>query len=129
MGYYLADGIYPQWPVFLKMIRCPTDPKRAYFVQRQKAARKDMERAFGVLQARWAVVKGPTRLFYPECIADLMYACIIMHNMIVENEGAWVANWADEDAAGSTHGVARDPVQHGVPHGEAQRLRAFVSTR
>ncbi|KAL1546107.1 hypothetical protein AAHA92_22755 [Salvia divinorum] len=129
MGYYLADGIYPRWPVFVKTIRCPTDPKRAHFAQRQEAARKDVERAVGVLQARWAVVKGPTRLFYPDCIADLMYACIIMHNMIVEDEGAGVANWVDEDAAGSSHGVASDPVEQGVPHGEAQRLRTFVTTR
>ncbi|XP_042012054.1 uncharacterized protein LOC121760459 [Salvia splendens] len=52
MGYYLADDIYPSWPIFFKTIRCSTEPKRAYFAQKQEAARKDVERAFGVLQAR-----------------------------------------------------------------------------
>ncbi|XP_042061213.1 uncharacterized protein LOC121805430, partial [Salvia splendens] len=84
MGYYLADGIYPRWPVFVKTIRCPGDEKKAYFAARQESARKDVERAFGVLQARWAAVRGPTRLWHVDCIADIMYACIIMHNMIVE---------------------------------------------
>ncbi|XP_042005900.1 uncharacterized protein LOC121754642 [Salvia splendens] len=51
MGYYLADGIYPSWPVFSKMIRCPTESKRAYFTQNQEVARKDVEQAFSVLQA------------------------------------------------------------------------------
>ena len=59
MGYYFADGIYPMWPVFVKMIRCATEDRKKYFASRQEAARKDVERAFGVLQSRWTVVKGP----------------------------------------------------------------------
>ncbi|XP_042033414.1 uncharacterized protein LOC121779977 [Salvia splendens] len=46
-GYYLADGIYPSWPVVLNTIRCPTSRKMAYFTEKQEAARKDVERAFG----------------------------------------------------------------------------------
>ena len=48
--------------------------------------RKDVERAFGVLQARFAIVYGPTRLFYSEMLQDIMKACVILHNMIVEDE-------------------------------------------
>ncbi|XP_047940952.1 uncharacterized protein LOC125188233 [Salvia hispanica] len=33
MGYYLADGIYTTWLVFVKTIRCPTDPKKIYLAQ------------------------------------------------------------------------------------------------
>ena len=54
MGYYLADGIYPRWPVFVKTIRHANDDRKAYFAQWQESARKDVERAFGVLQSRWA---------------------------------------------------------------------------
>ena len=107
MSYYLVDEIYPRWPIFVKTIRCPTYPKKIYFAQRQEAARKDVERAFGVLQARWAAVKGPTWLWYDDCIADVMYACIIMHNMIVENEDPELTDWANEDAAGLS--MARPP--------------------
>ena len=71
----------------LVTIRCPINQKKIYFAQRQEAVRKNVERAFGVLQSRWAAVKGPTHLWYADYIADVMYACIIMHNMIVENEG------------------------------------------
>ncbi|XP_042065578.1 uncharacterized protein LOC121809097 [Salvia splendens] len=34
--YYLANGIYSRCPAFMKMIKCPTGLKRAYFAQRQK---------------------------------------------------------------------------------------------
>nr|GEZ82489.1 hypothetical protein [Tanacetum cinerariifolium] len=46
-GYYLADGIYPEWASFIKSFMVATDPKHMYFKQRQESARKDVERAFG----------------------------------------------------------------------------------
>nr|GEU63481.1 hypothetical protein [Tanacetum cinerariifolium] len=49
-GYYLADGIYPQWATFVKSFTVANDAKHAYFKKRQEGARKDVERAFGVLQ-------------------------------------------------------------------------------
>ena len=56
MGYYLVDGIYPPWATFVSTISNPVGQKKAHFAQRQEAARKDVERAFGVLQACFAVV-------------------------------------------------------------------------
>jgi hypothetical protein len=56
MGYFLADGIYPEWPAIVKTIRNPVDWKKSFFTAAQESTRKDIERAFGVLQARWAVV-------------------------------------------------------------------------
>ena len=53
---------------------------------RQEACRKDVERAFGVLQSRFAIVAGPTRFWSKDVLHDIMTACIIMHNMIVEDE-------------------------------------------
>ncbi|XP_047966026.1 protein ALP1-like [Salvia hispanica] len=79
MGYYLADGIYPRWPVFLKTISCPTGARREFFAAKQEAARKDVERGFGVLQTRWGIVKGPACSWYKHHIANVMYACIILH--------------------------------------------------
>jgi hypothetical protein len=49
MGYYLADGIYPNWSTFVKTIPRPLGAKRKYFASKQDFARKDVERAFGVL--------------------------------------------------------------------------------
>nr|GEZ32855.1 nucleotide-binding, alpha-beta plait [Tanacetum cinerariifolium] len=54
-GYYLADGIYPQWATFVKSITVRNDAKHSYFKKHQESARKDSERAFGVLQERWGI--------------------------------------------------------------------------
>ncbi|KAF8398675.1 hypothetical protein HHK36_014530 [Tetracentron sinense] len=86
MGYYLADGIYPQWSTFVKTISSPQGNKQKYFAAAQESARKDVERAFGVLQARFAIVRGPARFWKCETLKDIMKACIIMHNMIIEDE-------------------------------------------
>ncbi|GJV91699.1 ALP1-like protein [Tanacetum coccineum] len=51
-GLYLADGIYPQWATFVESFMVARDKKNALFIQRQKGARKDVERAFGVLKGR-----------------------------------------------------------------------------
>jgi hypothetical protein len=56
-GYYLADGIYPEWAVFVKSISLPISDKDKLFAQEQEGARKDIERAFGVLKRRWCVLK------------------------------------------------------------------------
>ncbi|XP_047335703.1 uncharacterized protein LOC124939257 [Impatiens glandulifera] len=86
MGYYLADGIYPPWETFFKSIPLPMNRKTKHFTAAQESARKDVERAFGVLQARFAIVRGPSRYFDRDTLNKIMMACIIMHNMIVEDE-------------------------------------------
>nr|XP_017228190.1 PREDICTED: putative nuclease HARBI1 [Daucus carota subsp. sativus] len=86
MGYYLADGIYPPYPTFVKTISAPQGNKRKHFAQMQESARKDVERAFGVLQARFAIVRGPARFWDIETLKYIMLACIVMHNMIIEDE-------------------------------------------
>ena len=59
-GYYLGDGIYPQWTTIVKTIFNPVGEKRKRFAQEQESARKDVERAFGVLQSRWGIVRYPS---------------------------------------------------------------------
>jgi hypothetical protein len=46
-----------------------------------------VERAFGVLQSRFAIVHGLARFWDKETLGDIMKACVTMHNMIIEDEG------------------------------------------
>nr|GFA59251.1 protein ALP1-like [Tanacetum cinerariifolium] len=85
-GYYLADGIYPQWATFVKSFTVANDAKHAYFKKRQESARKDVERAFGVLHGRWGIIQQPIRQYHVNTIRRIMYSCIIMHNMILEDQ-------------------------------------------
>uniref|UniRef100_A0A452Z6J0 Uncharacterized protein n=1 Tax=Aegilops tauschii subsp. strangulata TaxID=200361 RepID=A0A452Z6J0_AEGTS len=50
MGYYLANGIYPRWATFVKTISEPRGNKQSHFLTMKEEARKDVERAFSVLQ-------------------------------------------------------------------------------
>ncbi|XP_021805875.1 uncharacterized protein LOC110749960 [Prunus avium] len=86
LGYYLADGIYPRWATLVKTISQPDTPKKRLFAQKQEVYRKDVERVFGILQAQWAIVKGPARMWHKEQLYSIMMTCIILHNMIVEDE-------------------------------------------
>jgi hypothetical protein len=52
----------------------------------QESCRKDVERCFGVLEARFQIVKNPSRLWDSHDMALVMQACIILHNMIVQDE-------------------------------------------
>ncbi|GJX43412.1 ALP1-like protein [Tanacetum coccineum] len=92
-GYYLADGIYPEWASFVKSFTVATDPKHTYFKQRQESARKDVERAFGVLQGRWGLIQQPARAYEVNTLRRIMYAGIIMHNMILEDQNMSVVDF------------------------------------
>ncbi|XP_058217589.1 uncharacterized protein LOC131328696 [Rhododendron vialii] len=71
----------------------------------QEACRKDVERAFGVLQARWAIVRGPVRFWNEEDLGCIMKTCVILHNMIIEDQ-------RDHDASDEiTELLSSNPIQ------------------
>ena len=86
MGYYLAYGIYPNWPIFVKTIPMPRGPKIKLFVKCQEATRKDVEQVFGVLKSQFAIICGPSHAYNIDTMKDIILAYIILHNMIVEDE-------------------------------------------
>ena len=63
----------------------------------QEAYRKDVERAFGILQARWAIVRGPACMWCKDNLHSIIMTCIILHNMIVEDEYEYVEEKSDDE--------------------------------
>jgi hypothetical protein len=86
MGYYLADEIYPPWTTFVKAFQSPQGKKKVHFTRAHEAVIKDVERAFGVLQSRFAMVRGPARWWSKEDLWFIMQAYVILHNIIIEDE-------------------------------------------
>lgn len=84
--YLLADGIYPPWSCFVQTIHLSGDEKRKHFAKVQEATCKDVERAFGVLQGRFAIISNPCKQWNMDTILDIMFVCIILHNMIIDDE-------------------------------------------
>nr|XP_043614585.1 protein ALP1-like [Erigeron canadensis] len=94
-GYYLADGIYPEWATLVKSFKCPMDLKTTKFKRYQEAARKDVERAFGVLQGRWQIIEQYARPYSTNKIKWIMLCCVILHNMIVEDNGRAITKFEE----------------------------------
>ncbi|XP_076903825.1 uncharacterized protein LOC143558992 [Bidens hawaiensis] len=72
--YYLTDGIYPSWAAFVKSITSPLLRKHKLFAQHQESARKNVERAFGVLQARFAFLRHPCLVWNKDLMGKIMIA-------------------------------------------------------
>ena len=64
----------------MKTISAPQREKRKLFAKAQESYRKDVERAFRVLQVRFAIVRRPTWFFFLETLQDIMKACIILQH-------------------------------------------------
>ena len=70
----------------MKPLKAPQGKKNLDFHNAQAAARKDVERAFEILQVQFAIVRGPARFWDQKILWYIMNTCVIMHNMISENE-------------------------------------------
>ena len=81
----LVDGIYPKLSRFVKTIQEPVGHKASRYARWQESARKDVERAFGVLQRKFHVLVRKIELWYVGDIANVVNSCICLHNMMVAN--------------------------------------------
>jgi hypothetical protein len=84
--YYLVDGIYSSWSTLIQSKKLVSqDQATSLFTKRQESCRKDIERAFGILQGQFQIVSKPALNCYPGDMNLIMKTCIILHNMIVES--------------------------------------------
>ncbi|GKE80284.1 ALP1-like protein, partial [Tanacetum coccineum] len=100
-GYYLVDRIYPELTPLIKTIPEPADDdhKRILYKHKQESARKYVKRAFGVLKKKWAILANPTRTMKKDRIVNMMYTCIILHNMIQKYKKVAISpKWFREEA-------------------------------
>ncbi|XP_071726768.1 protein ALP1-like [Rutidosis leptorrhynchoides] len=85
-GYYLVNGIYPDWATLLKGYAAPTDDPRIKFTRFQASARKDVVRALGVLQGRFHILRLAACTMSSNKMRRVMDCCIILHNMVLEDQ-------------------------------------------
>lgn len=85
--YFVVDGIYPRWSIFVSTIHVKGTRKKRLFPKAQEDMRKDVERALGVLISRWALLAKPYSMWDREFAGKVMNASIILHTMIVESKG------------------------------------------
>ncbi|XP_023741515.1 uncharacterized protein LOC111889602 [Lactuca sativa] len=101
-GYYLVDGTYPEYAVFVKSFTCLND---TYWKKIQERAEKDVMRAFEALKKCWFILKKPAIFLSGQKMHEVMYACIILHNMIIENEGRGICEYDEEETIPATQAI------------------------
>ncbi|XP_071727891.1 uncharacterized protein [Rutidosis leptorrhynchoides] len=94
-GYYLTDGIYPDWETLIKGYSCPTEEETIKFTRFQASARKDVEMAFGVLQGWFHILRLPVCTMSVNRMRRVMECCVILHNMILEDNGFALSKWEE----------------------------------
>ncbi|XP_038895742.1 protein ALP1-like [Benincasa hispida] len=97
--YYLCDAGYPNAEGFLAPYRgeryhlsdwrgvgnAPTTA-REFFNMKHSSARNVIERAFGLLKGRWAILRGKS--FYPiQVQCRTITECCLIHNLITKKMG------------------------------------------
>lgn len=86
VAYWLGDGIYPMYACFVKTFPNPRTRMQKLFATAQEAKRKDIERAFGILQAWFHILTTPCRLWEQNAMKTVIKTCVILHNMIIDYE-------------------------------------------
>ncbi|XP_039685073.1 uncharacterized protein [Medicago truncatula] len=130
MAYYLADGIYPSYATFVKSVRLPQSEPDKLFAKHQESCRKDIERAFGVLQARFKIIREPACLWDIADLDIIMRSCIILHNMIVEDErDTYAQRWTDFEQPGGSGSSTPQPYSTEVLPAFANHMRARSELR
>ena len=81
--YYLTDGIYPNWSIFLKPVHNTLTPKERTMTKAQESQRKDVERFFGVLQGRFKILRHEFYEWSDSGIVDVLHVCVIIHNILI----------------------------------------------
>ncbi|XP_057538098.1 uncharacterized protein LOC130815626 [Amaranthus tricolor] len=76
--YYLTDGIYPKWKVFIPTILLPLNQKDALLTRCQESVRTDVERACGILQARFTIIQRSSLVWDK----NIMWEIMLMLNML-----------------------------------------------
>ncbi|XP_023743939.1 protein ALP1-like [Lactuca sativa] len=95
--YYLADGIYPKYATFVKSYLFSADEKRKLFKLAHESTRKDVERTFGVVKQKWRIIKHPARTWNRAKLTAVVTACVILHNMIIEEESNAICSYTRND--------------------------------
>jgi hypothetical protein len=83
------------------------------FAKYQEEARKGTQQAFGVLQSRFPIVCGPTRFFQRATLGKIIQACIILHNMAIEDEKDIASSYFEPSEPSSISAILPSSINNG----------------
>ena len=82
--YFLVNGIYPKWPIFISTVSDATPgAKDKLFATHQEAVMKDIERAFRQIVKKFDILSKSIQFRKKEVIINVLHTCFVLHNMTV----------------------------------------------
>jgi hypothetical protein len=82
------DGIYPSYSRFSRGIKVPATREEKQYTLWQEGARKDVERAFGVIKNTWQFLDRLILLHDLTDISNRAVSCLLLHNILVTDSHA-----------------------------------------
>ena len=82
--YYFVDGIYSRFALFVSPVPIPTTQVPVTLNRLHEALRKDVERLYAVLTARFHVALHPARYASEAQMVTVTKAVAILQNMVTE---------------------------------------------
>jgi hypothetical protein len=92
----LCDGGYHQWRIMQSPPSHACSGKEVLFREVLESARKSTECLIGILKARFWSMKHPIRMTSKNDIANMVWACCILHNMLLKFDGL-ADLWTEDD--------------------------------
>lgn len=83
MPYLLGDGIYPDYALFIKPIKNAANLNENRFSSNREAARKDVERLYGVMKGRFQILRRHIRSWEFHDVVLIANTSGILHKFIV----------------------------------------------
>ncbi|ETV69556.1 hypothetical protein H257_14792 [Aphanomyces astaci] len=111
--------------VFVKTVPNAKSLREKAFQKAQESRPMDVERMFGMLQARWHVLTRPCELWDRSAMHHVVITCCVLHNMVIDDE-------MDDDSCDLEFLNDLQPDDPFVATGEIEhatlqsRIRAFV---
>ena len=81
--FVLVNGIYLPYSRFVKGMKQPITEEEKQYTSWQEGARKDIERASGILKGCWQFMARPILLLNLADVGRRVQTCLILHNILV----------------------------------------------
>jgi len=94
----------------------PQGEKIKLFAKCQESTRKDLEGAFSVIKSQFAIICGSSYDWLINTMENIILTCLILHNMIVEDEWDTYNGNIDVDYDHVDKDISNVQVSFGVPH-------------
>lgn len=92
-GYLIVDGGYQKLPCMIDPMHDACGHKQTHWSEFLESVRKDVECTFGILKARFRILRNGLECKHRSNCNNIVKTCAILHNMLLRYDGLDVFEW------------------------------------